>query len=88
MDDAEIKKALKMDRMGHEDLTMAGIYGQITDGMVTELLALLTGLWQSALAARSPVPVLDAAMAPWREGNVEMIFTSQAVPKHAKGRSS
>ncbi|MEV4896559.1 hypothetical protein AB0K48_45090 [Nonomuraea sp. NPDC055795] len=72
----------------------AGIYGQITDGMVAELLAPLTGLWQSALAVgfkihpRSPVPVLDAAMAPWREGNVETIFVSPFVPKHAKGRSS
>ncbi|WP_214327892.1 hypothetical protein [Nonomuraea sediminis] len=92
MDDGGIKKALKVDRMGHEDLSMSGLYGQITDQMVTDLLTLLTGLWDSGVAERfkihprSPVPILDAAMAPWREGNVEMISVSQIVPKHARGR--
>lgn len=94
MDDAGIKKALKVDRMGHEDLSMPGIYGQITDGMVTELLTLLTGFWEDGveerfkLHPRSQVPILDEAMAPWREGNVTKITVSQIVPKHRRGRLS
>jgi integrase len=81
MDDGNIKKALKVERMGHEDRSMSGLYGHVTEGMVAELLDLLEGLWEQAIAdrfeihPRSPVPALDAAMAPWREGNVTKIVS-------------
>lgn len=79
MDDGGIKKALKTERMGHEDNTMAGRYGHVTEAMVTELLALLQGVWETGLERRhqihprSPVPMLDAALAPWRAGNVSRL---------------
>ncbi len=81
MDDGGVKKALKTERMGHEDLSMQGLYGHVTEGMVAELVELLQGLWERAVGERfaihprSPVPVLDAALAPWREGAADGTVT-------------
>ncbi|MFG1873349.1 hypothetical protein ACGFIV_00750 [Sphaerisporangium sp. NPDC049003] len=93
MDDGGVKKALKVDRMGHQDNTMQGRYAHITSDMVAELLALLQGLWEMGLKLRheihprSQVPVLDAALAPWREGT-NVIMIPQSFPKQRNGRLS
>ncbi|GAB1823529.1 hypothetical protein [Herbidospora sp. RD11066] len=74
MDDGSIKKALVVSQMGHEDLSMSGVYGHITDKMVADLKGLMQGLWELGIAQRyqiwpySPVPALDAELARWREG--------------------
>ncbi|WP_067171103.1 tyrosine-type recombinase/integrase [Microtetraspora niveoalba] len=89
MDDAGIKKALKVERMGHEDTSMSGRYGHVTEGMREQLRDVLQALWENALAERfrlwptSPVPILDAALAPWREGTARKIV-SQISPRNSR----
>ncbi|MEV0586360.1 hypothetical protein [Nonomuraea sp. NPDC050310] len=81
MDDAGIRSSLKKARMGHEDASMSALYGHITEGMVTDLLDLLEGLWESAVQERfqihprSPVPLLDRWMEPWRAGTASATVT-------------
>ncbi|WP_285780124.1 hypothetical protein [Microtetraspora sp. NBRC 13810] len=93
LDDARTHKALTVERMGHEDRSMSGIYGHVTDGMREELTAYLQVLWESAVAARftihphSSIPILDAELAKWREGNVSMIV-SQISPQARKRAAS
>ncbi|MEU8277397.1 hypothetical protein ACFYOK_29620 [Microbispora bryophytorum] len=89
MDDAAIKKALKVERMGHEDTSMSGRYGHVTEGMREELRSVLQGLWENAIAERfkvwptSPVPVLDAELARWREGQADKVI-SQFSPRNSR----
>lgn len=93
MDDGGIKRALSMHVMGHEDHSMPARYGHITDTMREELLDLQARLWSDALAwrarldPRSTVGVLDAALAPWRDGSVTPLGSvSQNSPKRGQGR--
>lgn len=89
MDDAGIKRALKVERMGHEDPSMQGRYGHVTEGMRVYLRETLQALWETAVAERfaiwptSPIPMLDAELARWRAGNVTKII-SQFSPKNSK----
>lgn len=93
MDDGPVKKAIKVERMGHEDLTMQGVYGHVTDGMRQDLRDYLEGLWAEALAERfaraprSPVPVLDQLLEPYRDGSLSMIV-SRFSPRNTRGRLS
>ncbi|MEU8379011.1 hypothetical protein, partial [Streptosporangium sp. NPDC048865] len=93
MDDGPVKKAIKVERMGHEDLTMQGVYGHVTDGMRQDLMDYLEGLWAEGLAqrfARAPrslVPVLDQLLEPYRDGSLSMIV-SHFSPRNARGRLS
>jgi integrase len=92
MDDAGIKKALKVERMGHEDMTMPGLYGHVTAGMRTELVDMLQALWENAIAERfkiwpaSPIPALDAELARWREGTASKVVTAIA-PRNGRSRT-
>lgn len=89
MDDGGIKKALKVERMGHEDTSMSGRYGHVTDGMREQLLELLEALWENGLAERfkisphSPVTILDDALGPWREGTASKVV-SQISPRNGR----
>jgi hypothetical protein len=89
MDDAGIKKALKVERMGHTDSSISARYGHITAGMREELLQVLQALWENALAERfalsphSAVPALDAALAPWRAGAMTKVI-SQISPRNGR----
>ncbi|WP_327088570.1 hypothetical protein OIE66_40690 [Nonomuraea sp. NBC_01738] len=93
LDDAGIKKALKVERMGHEDNSMPGIYGHITAGMREELCATLDQLWEQAIAERfkihpySVIPLLDAELAKWREGTADKVI-SQISPTTRKRAAS
>lgn len=89
MDDAGIKKALKVERMGHEDTSMSGRYGHPTEGMREQLREILQALWENGVGERfalwpaSPVPVLDAALAAWREGTASKVV-SQISPRNSR----
>lgn len=89
MDDARIGKALKVERMGHEDRSMSGVYGHPTDGMRVELVELLQRLWEHAVAERfkiypySAIPLLDAELAKWRNGTASKVI-SQISPRARK----
>lgn len=89
MDDAGVKKALKVERMGHEDPSMQGRYGHVTDGMRTYLRETLQALWENAIAERfaiwptSPVPSLDAELARWRAGTASKVI-SQFSPRNSR----
>lgn len=93
MDDGGIKKALKVQRMGHEDATMQGRYGHPTPGMRVELVDLLQALWENAVAERfkiypySAIPLLDAELAKWRQGTADKVI-SQISPRHEKRAAS
>ncbi|MEV0584036.1 hypothetical protein [Nonomuraea sp. NPDC050310] len=79
MDDGGIAPALKEERMGHENTSMQALYGHPTEGMRTKLVDLLEALWENGVRERfarwpsSPVPVLNEALAPWREGSASKI---------------
>ncbi|GIH29812.1 hypothetical protein Aph01nite_81220 [Acrocarpospora phusangensis] len=89
MDDTGIKKALKVERMGHIDASMSGRYGHVTDGMREQLREVLQAMWENALAERarlwptSQVPLLDAALAPWRDGTASKVV-SQISPRNRR----
>ncbi|WP_113701920.1 hypothetical protein [Nonomuraea lactucae] len=93
MDDGGIKKALKVERMGHEDASMQGRYGHPTEGMRVELVELLQRLWEHAVAERfkiypdSAIPLLDAELAKWREGRAAKVV-SQISPTMRKRAAS
>ncbi|MFB4294838.1 hypothetical protein ACBI99_44915 [Nonomuraea sp. ATR24] len=93
MDDAGIKKALKVERMGHEDRSMSGVYGHPTESMRVELLELLQALWENAVAERfavypySAIPLLDRELAKWREGRADKVI-SQISPTQRKRAAS
>ncbi|WP_156325394.1 hypothetical protein [Nonomuraea sp. SBT364] len=73
MNDARIGRALKVERMGHEDRSMSGVYGHPTEAMRVELVELMQALWESAVAERfkvypySAIPLPDRELAKWRE---------------------
>lgn len=89
LDDAGIRQALKVERMGHEDASMSARYGHITDGMREQLVDLLQGLWENAIAERfkihpySQIPALDRELAAWREGTASKVI-SQISPKNER----
>mgnify|MGYP000568228112 CR=1 FL=1 len=89
MDDAGIKKALKVERMGHIDNSMPGRYGHTTEGMREQLREVLQALWENAIAERfkiwpdSQIPVLDAELARWREGTASKVI-SQISPRNGR----
>lgn len=93
MDDAGIKTALKVERMGHTDYTISARYGHVTPAMRAELLALLDELWMTALrrrlefSPRSDVRVIDDAMRGLAGPVVTPLF-SQNSPKTARARLS
>jgi integrase len=93
MDDGGIKKALKVERMGHEDRSMSGVYGHPTPGMRTTLLEMLQALWENAVAERfkiypySEIPLLDRELARWREGSADKVI-SQISPRQEKRAAS
>ncbi|GAA1013979.1 hypothetical protein Aple_081860 [Acrocarpospora pleiomorpha] len=67
--------------MEHEDPTMQGRYGHITQGMREQLLELLDGPWENAIASRfemwptSPIPLLDRELARWRAGTAAKVVS-------------
>ena len=89
MDDAGIHKALKTMRMGHEDPSMAGRYGHVTEGMQEKLDELLQALWENALGERfalwptSAVPYLDRELARWRLGTASKVV-SHLTPRNSR----
>ncbi len=93
MDDAGIKKALKVERMGHTDSSMSGRYGHPTAGMREQLLEVMQGLWENAVAERfriwptSPIAVLDAELARWRDGTAASVVTTIS-PRSRRRRSA
>ena len=68
-----IPEILAEQRLGHEVPGMRGLYTHVSDRMREDLKAALQARWEDSLAARaaicphSPVPLLDALMAPHRE---------------------
>jgi hypothetical protein len=68
-----IPEILAEQRLGHEVPGMRGLYAHASDRMRDELKVALQGRWEDALRARaavcphSPVPLLDALLAPLRE---------------------
>jgi integrase len=93
MDDARIGKALKTERMGHEDRSMQGRYGHPTEDMRVELIELLQALWESAVAERfkiypySAISLLDRELAKWREGTATKVV-SHISPRQRKRAAS
>ncbi|MCK2214243.1 site-specific integrase [Actinomadura sp. ATCC 31491] len=93
MDDGGIKKALKVERMGHEDSSIQGRYGHPTPAMRAELVELLQALWENAVAERfkiypySAIPLLDAQLAKWRKGTADKVI-SQISPRDRKRAAS
>jgi len=73
LDDLDVRYVLQSERMGHDVPGMRGVYSHITAGMRDDLMAGLQELWEASLherariSARSPVLVLDALLAGFRE---------------------
>ena len=73
LDDLGVRYVLQSERMGHEVPGMRGVYSHITPRMREALTAGLQQLWETSLryrariAPHSPVGVLDALLAPFRE---------------------
>jgi integrase len=73
MDNAGVHYVLQAERMGHEVPGMRGTYAHPTQEMRDTLVAALQQLWEQAVAARallaprSPIPVLDKLLRPYRE---------------------
>jgi hypothetical protein len=73
LDDLGVRYVLQSERMGHEVPGMRGVYSHITPGMREDLTAGLQELWEASvherarISARSPVLVLDALLAGFRE---------------------
>ena len=71
--DLGVRYVLQSERMGHEVPGVRGVYSHIAPGMREGLLARLQELWEASLherariSARSPLPVLDAVLARFRE---------------------
>jgi hypothetical protein len=93
MDDAGIKKALKVERMGHTDSSMSGRYGHATEGMREQLLDVMQALWENAIAERfkiwptSQIPILDRELARWREGAADSVVATIS-PRSRRRRSA
>ncbi|MFI6706158.1 hypothetical protein ACIBF7_07000 [Nonomuraea sp. NPDC050478] len=89
MDDAGIKRALKVERMGHTDSSMSGRYGHPTEGMREQLVDVEQALWENAVSERykiwptSLIPALDAELARWRDGTARQIV-SQFSPRNRR----
>jgi hypothetical protein len=93
LDDLDIRYMLQSERMGHEVPGMRGVYSHITAGMREDLTVGLQDLWEASLherariSTRSPVPVLDALLAGFREPMAKI--GSHSAPKighlHARG---
>jgi integrase len=85
LDDLDIRYVLQSDRMGHEVPGMRGVYSHITAGMRDDLTAGLQELWEASLHERagislkSPVLVLDALLAGFREPTTKI--GSHSAPK-------
>jgi len=65
MDEDGTPSVLKLERLGHEEAGMSGVYGHVSDTMRQELKAALETRWQQSLRERaqisphSAVPLLD-----------------------------
>ena len=72
MDNRGVQKVLRDLVMGHRTAGMEGVYAHVTPQSRATLIAADEADWHSSLAARaaisprSPVPVLDALLAPFR----------------------
>lgn len=93
LDDGRCARTAIIDRMGHEDPTISGVYSHVTEAMTAEIVGLLDRLWDSAirerfaLAPRSPVSVLDEALRGYREGSVTPLFSPKS-PQRNRTRLS
>lgn len=87
MEEDRIAPILQSERLGHRVPGMRGVYTKVSDGMRSELVDALQKRWEHALRSRfelwptSPVPALDALMAPLREQG-----SSERAPKSAPKR--
>ena len=76
MDSHGVQKVLRDLVMGHRTAGMEGVYAHITPASRAALIAADQADWEASLAARaaisphSPVPVLDALLAPHRTAEV------------------
>ncbi|MBB2909286.1 integrase [Streptosporangium becharense] len=84
-----IPEILQADRMGHAVPGMRGVYTHVSPAMREALLGALQARWEKALAQRaalslrSPVPILDHLLEPFRTGRLKVI--SQPSPKRSEG---
>jgi hypothetical protein len=83
-----IPEVLAEQRLGHQVPGMRGWYAHVSQKMRDELMQALQARWEeslrqrAALAPRSPVPLLDNLLAPYRPGRDEAI--SQISPNTEK----
>ena len=74
MDGHGVQKVLRDLVMGHRTAGMEGVYAHVTPESRAALIAADDADWNASLAARaaisphSPVAVLDALLAPFRDG--------------------
>jgi hypothetical protein len=74
MDGHGVQKVLRDLVMGHRTAGMEGVYAHITPESRAALIAADEADWHSSLATRaaisvrSPIAVLDALLAPFRDG--------------------
>jgi integrase len=81
----EVVQAL---RLGHTVPGIRGVYGHVSESMRAELKQALQARWEAslrdraAISPRSPVPLLDGLLAPYRDSREKMI--SQIPPNSAQ----
>ncbi|MFD8558230.1 tyrosine-type recombinase/integrase [Streptosporangium canum] len=83
-----IPEILQAERMGHAVPGMRGVYTHVSKTMREQLVGALQVRWETALAQRaalslrSPVPILDGLLEPFRVGRLNVI--SQSPPKRSE----
>lgn len=83
-----IPEILQAERMGHAVGGMRGVYTHVSPAMREQLIEALQVRWETALAQRaglslrSPVPILDGLLEPFRVGRLKAI--TQSSPKRSE----
>jgi len=60
MDEDETLGVLKLERLGHEEAGMSGVYGHVSDTMRQELKSALETRWQQSLLERAQISLHSA----------------------------
>ena len=84
-----IPEILAEQRLGHDVPGMRGLYAHVSPRMRDDLIAALQARWEKSLRERasidprSPVPLLDNLLAPFRTGPAREKTISQIPPNTA-----
>jgi len=87
-----IPEILAEQRLGHQVPGMRGLYAHASERMRDELTAVLQARWEeslrerAALDPRSPVPLLDSLLAPFRDGAATALSAGKPGPRRRIAR--